>query len=318
MSSDSVSTQGYPGISKFTGPIVRSKPLRSALNHTYRLLFQLLGHLFNWALYGILSVQCYLYYVSFPKDRRLPKVLVWVTLLLETLQLVLSTRDAWMNLASGWGDMRALDNVGWQWFSLPILMVLRVAATYVGAVTAIHLRYSLIRETTYRPMIIWFVSTAVCDFVIAISTFYYLKKKKTYFRPTETMMTKLIRVTVETGLICAACALLELIMFVAFADDTFYMPMCLLLSKLYSNSLLAVLNSRMRIVGSRDETPAVYDSTLSPCPPSGEAIAIQPVRRATITIKGGKRTSQEEIVLACQEERTFSDSSTVLKSQDFV
>lgn len=59
----------------------------------------------------------------------------------------------------------------------------------------------------------------------------------------------------------------------------------------------------MRIVGSRDETPAVYDSTLSPCPPSGEAIAIQPVRRATITIKGGKRTSQEEIVLACQEER---------------
>lgn len=53
-------------------------------------------------------------------------------------------------------------------------------------------------------------------------------------------MTKLIRVTVETGLICAACALLELIMFVAFADDTFYMPMCLLLSKLYSNSLLAV------------------------------------------------------------------------------
>ncbi len=48
-----------------------------------------------------------------------------VTLSLETVQLVLSTRDAFVNLASGWGNMEALDDVGWQWFSLPILMAVR-------------------------------------------------------------------------------------------------------------------------------------------------------------------------------------------------
>ena len=48
-----------------------------------------------------------------------------VTLTLETLQLVLSTRDAFINLASGWGNVDALDDVGWQWFSLPIIMVVR-------------------------------------------------------------------------------------------------------------------------------------------------------------------------------------------------
>lgn len=66
-----------------------------------------------------------LYYISFPKDRALPKTLVAVTLSLETVQLVLSTRDAFVNLASGWGNMEALDDVGWQWFSLPILMAVR-------------------------------------------------------------------------------------------------------------------------------------------------------------------------------------------------
>ncbi|KAJ3479639.1 hypothetical protein NLI96_g8912 [Meripilus lineatus] len=318
MSSDPMS---MGDMSQFTGPI-------------------LLGHLFNWALYGILCVQCYLYYISFPKDRRLPKSLVWITLLLETLQLILSTRDAWMNLASGWGNMQALDNVGWQWFSLPILIVLpasanlsmlggfglsvarsgfRAAATYVAAITAIHLRYSLIRDTTYRPIIIWFVTSAACDLLIAVSTFYFLKRKKAHFKPTETTITRIIRVTVETGLICAACAILELAMFLAFANNTFYMPLCLSLSKLYSNSLLAVLNSRLRIVGSRDETLAVYDSTLSPCPPPPEAAATPPAaHRATVTVKTEKRTSQD-IVLVCQES-TASDSSTGLnlKAQDLV
>ena len=66
-----------------------------------------------------------LYYISFPKDRCIPKALVAITLSLETLQLVLSTRDGFINLASGWGNMQALDAVGWQWFSLPILMVIR-------------------------------------------------------------------------------------------------------------------------------------------------------------------------------------------------
>lgn len=30
-----------------------------------------------------------------------------------------------MNLAGGWGNMQALDDVGYQWFSLPILMMIR-------------------------------------------------------------------------------------------------------------------------------------------------------------------------------------------------
>jgi len=72
-------------------------------------------------------------------------------------------------------------------------------------------------------------------------------------------------------------------MFVAFRNDSFYMCPARMLSKLYSNSLLAVsqtqivclvkkviigyiqlLNARMRIVGGRNhDSPSSYDATLS-------------------------------------------------------
>lgn len=61
------------------------------------------------------------YYMAFPKDKRISKTIVAVTYGLELLQTVLSTRDAFRNFGSGWGDMRDLDEVGWLWFSVPVL-----------------------------------------------------------------------------------------------------------------------------------------------------------------------------------------------------
>ncbi|KAI0799571.1 hypothetical protein BC629DRAFT_1591758 [Irpex lacteus] len=80
-----------------------------------------LGHLFNWGLFGALTVQVYVYYISFPKDKLLPKVIVTICYILELLQTVLSTRDAFRNFGTGWGNMEDLDTVGWLWFSVPLL-----------------------------------------------------------------------------------------------------------------------------------------------------------------------------------------------------
>ena len=100
---------------------------------------QFLGHLFNWALFGALTVQVCesecavtsgrnlsdiptdLYYIAFPKDKPLPKAIVGTVYTLEILQIVLSTRDAFRNFGTGWGSMSDLDSVGWLWFSVPVL-----------------------------------------------------------------------------------------------------------------------------------------------------------------------------------------------------
>lgn len=86
----------------------------------------------------------------------------------------------------------------------------------------------------------WLAGTATCDIVIAISMIYYLRKSMTGFRETTLMIAKVIRVTVETGLICAAAALLDMALFIGFHDTNYHLTMCLLMSKLYSNSLLVV------------------------------------------------------------------------------
>lgn len=62
-----------------------------------------------------------MYYLAFPNDRRLQKGIVAFTYTIELLQTVLSTRDAFRNFGTGWGNMIELDAVGWLWFSVPVL-----------------------------------------------------------------------------------------------------------------------------------------------------------------------------------------------------
>lgn len=61
------------------------------------------------------------YYLAFPKDAMIPKTAVAFTYTLELLQTVLSTRDAFRNFGTVWGNMNDLDAVGWLWFSVPVL-----------------------------------------------------------------------------------------------------------------------------------------------------------------------------------------------------
>ncbi|KAJ3481922.1 hypothetical protein NLI96_g7336 [Meripilus lineatus] len=255
-----------------------------------------LGNLFSWSLFGVLSLQVYLYYLSFPKDRPFMKALVWTVYLIEVLQIVMSVRDAFKCFGSEWGNRDIMDTIGWQWFSVPILIAFigaesqifyawriwvlsdgiyipifvvllalfqSAAGIYGAVVSAKGDRFSQISERAYTPTIMWLAGTASCDIVIAASMVYYLRKSKSGFRSTTILLAKVIRVTVETGLVCAAGALIDMGLFLGYPSTNYHLTMCMLLSKLYSNSLLVVLNSRIRIVGGRDESIVPGDSTLS-------------------------------------------------------
>ena len=87
---------------------------------------------------------------------------------------------------------------------------------------------------------IWLGGTALCDIIIAASMLYYLHKTKTSFKRTATLLSRVVSVTVETGLICATFAILALVFFVTFKEITYHLTPSITLSKLYSNSLLAV------------------------------------------------------------------------------
>lgn len=69
---------------------------------------------------------------------------------------------------------------------------------------------------------------------------YYLHKSNTGFRATTTLLSKFIRITVETGLTCATFAILDLALFLAFEQNNYHLAPSIALSKIYANSLLVV------------------------------------------------------------------------------
>ena len=49
------------------------------------------------------------------------RIIVWVLVIFETAQMVITTRDAVRIFGPGWGDPLQLDNVGLFWLSIPII-----------------------------------------------------------------------------------------------------------------------------------------------------------------------------------------------------
>ncbi len=65
-----------------------------------------------------------IYYIAFPNDRPLPKFIVWFLFIVELLQTILVTRDAFNNFGLQYGNVPALDGVGFIWFSVPVVTAL--------------------------------------------------------------------------------------------------------------------------------------------------------------------------------------------------
>lgn len=257
-----------------------------------------LGHLFNWGLFGALTVQSYIYYLAFPNDRRFSKAIVWGCYIFELLQIILSTRDAFRDFGTGWGDMRELDAVGWLWFSVPVMSaIISMAAQFffawriwvlsgsahlfmplliivisiaqgvcgiIGGVTA-HYVGIFSKVQTHNQVItsIWLGGTALCDILIAGCMLYYLNRSRTGFRSTNLVVAKFVRLTLETGAACATMAILDLVFFVVYKHNNYHLAPSIALSKIYSNSLLVVLNARVRFVNGRHLGDVTDDFSLS-------------------------------------------------------
>ncbi|KAH8078748.1 hypothetical protein BXZ70DRAFT_658967 [Cristinia sonorae] len=249
----------------------------------------------NWGLFGVLTVQVYIYYISFPKDHWRLKSVVSLAYTLEIIQIILSTHDAFRVYGSGWGNLEELDSIGLVWISIPILdsmisslsqmfyswriytlshnlwlviVILTIALVELGAgiyegVACLHLNgLTEIPIKTYKSTIVWAGAAALGEIVITCSMFYYLRKAKkdSHMKRTTTLLTHLIKLSVETGFICAAVALGGLILFVASPTTTCYEVFAICASKLFSNCFVAVLNSRVNIVGGRNASNSQEDT----------------------------------------------------------
>ncbi|KAF9228352.1 hypothetical protein BS17DRAFT_692255, partial [Gyrodon lividus] len=99
-------------------------------------------------------------------------------------------------------------------------------------------------------VITWLGSSAAADVIITVSLVWSLAssepakkyRQKTGFAATDDLINRLIRLTVQTGLITAVSATLDVSIFLAGTTLNYIWDFAL--SKLYSNSLLSTLNAR--------------------------------------------------------------------------
>ncbi|KAG7444391.1 uncharacterized protein BT62DRAFT_240290 [Guyanagaster necrorhizus] len=238
------------------------------------------GNLFNWGLFGCLVVQIYFYYLNYSTDGPAVRGVVAFALVLEIVQTILVTHDAFITFCSQWGTPSALLQVGYIWLTLPIfgslmsfiaqsfyawrlhllaktrwlpaiIILISLTQLIAGIVTgAIVIGINDVRDLhkSFKAASVWLAGTALCDIIIAMSMVIFLTRSKTGFHRTDVLLTRIIVVTIETGFASAIVALVDMILFLTFRDENWHLCTAMMLSKLYANSLLVVLNSRKRII----------------------------------------------------------------------
>ncbi|KAK0223785.1 hypothetical protein IW262DRAFT_1458827 [Armillaria fumosa] len=255
----------------------------------------IVGALLNWGLFGTLSVQLYLYYLAFPNDRRFTKYLVYGIYVIEFGQTILVAHDTFAAFGYGFGDIDALTGIKFNWLTGPIMsavaacigqvfyayrifivsksrivpifiICISLTSSSAGIITGIYSFQAgnviiLDNRRMFIAIGIWCGASALCDILIAIFMAYYLLHSTTNFRRTRMLVTKIIRLTIETGSVTAVVALFTLILFIGFPHHILFITPGMLVPKLYANAVYMVLNSRFHIIGGRDTYNSPTDVT---------------------------------------------------------
>ncbi|KAK0433703.1 hypothetical protein EV421DRAFT_1377859 [Armillaria borealis] len=186
-------------------------------------------------LYGILCNQVYIYYISFPKDNLASKTVVYVLWLTETVQTVGNMIDTFDTFCYNFGNVSDLNDVRLSWFTIPILsgfvaciaqlfyawrmykfskkarwlcIILSViaftqfaAAIYCGIQTRNSGHYSNLEGNSKVrvTVIIWLGGSVLCDTAIVLCMTYLLCRAQTGLKSTRILLSRLIRLTIETG-----------------------------------------------------------------------------------------------------------------------
>ncbi|KAI0784772.1 hypothetical protein C8Q75DRAFT_369245 [Abortiporus biennis] len=235
----------------------------------------LIGTMLNVMLYGIMVAQTFLYFNTYLHDRIWMKALVAVLFIADTANCIFDIAWIYDTLINHFNDPAALQTGNWVFATDPAMVgiiatitqlffawrvkvltdntlaVLLIVATSlcslfggIGTSIAISIVPQFQQFQKFKVIVIvWLIGAAVCDTAITIALTIYLRKHKTGFSNTDGILNKIIRLTVQNGLLTAVWAIVDLAAFLA-TDTGLHLAFNFPLSKLYTNSLMSTLNSR--------------------------------------------------------------------------
>ncbi|KAF7360411.1 hypothetical protein MVEN_00771100 [Mycena venus] len=260
-----------------------------------------IGLLFNTILYGVMIIQSYFYFTTFRNDKTWTKIFVASILVLDTLNTVFDFLYLYESLIIHFDDVPFLSRATWLFATDPVttaiiaslvqlfyawrvkvltgniwLTLFVVACSVAGLAGGIATTVEVMVMPRFMDfirfksaVIVWLVAECVGDLVITIILVKHLSSQRTGLEDTDILIDRIIRLTMQTGLVTAICAIVDLILFLSDPVGLhllFNIPLC----KLYSNSLLSSLNARHlhATAGSADSgTTVLVMSKRSSVPP---------------------------------------------------
>ncbi|KAF9069388.1 hypothetical protein BDP27DRAFT_1325557 [Rhodocollybia butyracea] len=237
----------------------------------------LVGVFLNCILYGVLSVQTFIYFQTYKKDSSSIRGLVsWYLYIMETLNTGFDMGLILEPLVVRYGTEEAVTKVPIMFAADPLVTVLIACPIQIfmawrikiisqsswlmwiiiifsisgliggianAILTVLINEYSKLHQ--FKAAVVQALScTAVTDILITCSLVWSLWKSRTHVRATDDAITRIIRLTVQTGLITSVSAILDFVLFLASPNTTVNFVWDFSLSKLYTNALLSTLNAR--------------------------------------------------------------------------
>ncbi|KAJ6624831.1 hypothetical protein B0H10DRAFT_2212241 [Mycena sp. CBHHK59/15] len=238
-------------------------------------------------LHGVSCVQAW-YYYTHQKDHWPLKCLVATVMLFDTVHQALISHTVYTYLITNYNNSAELLDIVWSLLvevlfnGLTALFVQRLAFVYgdprfthamqlslvlsefgcVLAYVAMSLRLHTFAELAeLKALSITVNALAVAsDVFIAASLVTLLRRSRTGFTRSDTMIKKLVAFAINTGVVTSVCASASLISILIAPNTFIYILFFFCMGRLYCNSLLATLNARKMIRGAADGVNTTSDN----------------------------------------------------------
>ncbi|KIY68237.1 hypothetical protein CYLTODRAFT_443505 [Cylindrobasidium torrendii FP15055 ss-10] len=239
----------------------------------------LIGYMLATPLYGITMLQAYQYYHRFDRDSTLLRSLIAIVVLFETLTQVFSSHVVYDFLVVQAGGP-ALSRFPWT-LTFPVILNASLGSitqlffawrvyimsskklyllVIVGGMSLAQLGFSFvvsIQGLEYPNLAdvpassswlttLCFGLTAATDILVSSLLCYFLYVRKSGLIVTDSVVNKLIVLTINNGLLTSVVALIAFIACLTIPSTMVPTASCFILGKAYANTILSSLNSRTR------------------------------------------------------------------------
>ncbi|KAI0824350.1 hypothetical protein BC628DRAFT_1379021 [Trametes gibbosa] len=242
----------------------------------------LLGSIFGFMLYGLMLHQAYRYYRIYPGDRTFLKWLVFIIIATETVHTVMWMIACYEYFVVNYFNPANIIKIYWyikltiptssttilfchifyasRVYYLGTYWIYRVLVALSVIIMVMFLAWGIVATVKvfgsanideFAPFI-WTVSVTyghavLVDLITASALISVLRHSRTGVKSTDSVLDTLVLYTISTGLLTTIIGILIFAFGLAYPNDLIYAGLSIPGVKLYSNSVLAMLNSRQSL-----------------------------------------------------------------------